>query len=354
MLGGIPGPIGQYFEVVSSGTTVISTVYGTEAENFTNGYVNFIVVKDDSEPFLVEAASFACAGPSHFRSQDTLIAVFCDGSYDAVPQVNATYFVVDEKLFAVPGGATATARGNASPILLNRTIMGTHHGQAFPFRSDQVLHSLTTTNRIARANESTEEDQLGSTFEVTSFQGEVLHRIANLSNPSESCIGFHGSSFENDTVVAGCSARDSGGLLVIQHNDQLDEYHTSHLGYPIPEKYVNHRVSEVKHHYKNPYYLADYADWTTYELIQLMAFQIHSPSLEGEGSSSESMNHGSTGFSNTVLAESTLLPLNMTHCFFGFELAEGEMVLVWLPTGTLRLYTLGDPDVWNLAAELQG
>ena len=132
-----------------------------------------------ANPSVIDNASFDCARAIHFVRHDDKIAIFCDGSYDA-PQVNSTVWVVDENKF---GSSTESA------IVFEETLQGSHHGVAIPVDDDHVLYSLASSDRVERTDAGA-SDTLPHTFQITDYEGNILHSIADTSSPDTSCSGF--------------------------------------------------------------------------------------------------------------------------------------------------------------------
>eukprot|EP00980_Cylindrotheca_fusiformis_P031313 scaffold26156_cov122-Cylindrotheca_fusiformis.AAC.1 len=111
-----PGGKGQILVGTGAGN-VVSLSRGSEDQNFADGRVNFLSsglgIEDHGdhfhvlkgEPSFISNAGFDCVTAVHVVSHDNKVAIHCDGSYDATPQINTTVWVVDETKMGSSGSA---------------------------------------------------------------------------------------------------------------------------------------------------------------------------------------------------------------------------------------------------------
>lgn len=233
----VAGSGGVNLDTTSSGKEVAAIYRGNEDLGFTDGAVSFFdtgvhteshgdhdVVEYDA-PSVIENAGFECARAIHYVRHDNKIAIFCDGSYTHVPQVNSTVWVVDESKFGASNGESA--------VVFSEILQGSHHGVAVPVDDNHVLYSLATVDRINRTPQGVDY-ALPATFQVVDYEGQVLHSIADESSPDMSCSGFHGSAASDNTISLACDA-DHGGILIVNYEDQVapsSAYTSRALSYP--------------------------------------------------------------------------------------------------------------------------
>jgi len=327
----LAGNNGQYLQHAgTSGITLGAVDRGTEENFYADGSVSFVttgvelhihdglpVIHKDEGLSLIANAAIDCARPIHLASHDNKVAVFCDGSYDAVPQLNSTVWVVDESLF---GSATQSA------IVYTETLQGSHHGVAVPVDDNHVMYSLALDDRINRINgvNGSPVSALPTTFQVVDYDGNVLHSLDDEIDPNASCSGFHGSSAIDNTIALACDA-DHGGIVVVDYNQNTAAYASRALSYPVD--YTVHRTGTLVDHPKSSLIIGNFAGATMFHLMIL------DPAMSG-----------------TQLQESSILELEARPCKFDFEQSEGEHVLVWLANGVFRVYAI-DP-AWSLVAEI--
>lgn len=318
----VPGGNGQVLQVTGS-HNVASIYRGTEASYWADGRVNFLstglsqeehgdhldLVKDGSS--IIQNAGFDCARPIHFVNHDSKVAIFCDGSFDALPaQINSTVWVVDETLI----GTSA-----ASAIVFTDTLQGTHHGVVIPVDDDHLLYSLALPGRI---NREEGVSSLPATFQVVDFDGSIMHSISDTSDPDTHCTGFHGSSAIENTFALACDA-SHGGIVVVEYDDVTSTYASRALSYPLE----GHRTGTFAEHDKSAHVVGNFAGESNE--FHLLAFD---PTAAAVG-------------------EPHIQTLDVGQCEFAFEKAHGEHLLVWLPSGMLQVYSV-DP-IWSLVAEVQ-
>lgn len=100
---------------------------------------------------------------------------------------------------------------------------------AIPVDEDHLLHSVALPERVLR---NTEASSLPSTFQVVDFEGNVLHRIADLEDPNANCAGFHGSAaLPNNTFVLACD-EVHGGVVIVNYEPATETYKSRALLYP--------------------------------------------------------------------------------------------------------------------------
>jgi hypothetical protein len=308
---------------VSASATVVASIYrGTAAKGFTDGaamWIDTAVYKEEhgdhfhvetGTPSLISNAAFNCSRPIHYTRHDKKIAIFCDGSYDANPQVNTTVWVVDEDKFKMSG---------ENAIVFSTTIQGTHHGVAVPVDDNHVMHSLALPERIRRNS----TNSLPSTFQIVDYKGNVLHSLTNTSNKDMSCAGFHGSWAIDNTFVLACDA-NHGGFLVVNYDPTGKTYKSRALLYPSAYA-MGHRTGSFAEDHKSPYVVGNFASSNQ---SHLMAFKP----------------------TDTVLTTANVQTLPLRQCAYAFEQTEAKLVLVFLPNGVLHAFTV---DPWTEVAKKQ-
>jgi hypothetical protein len=310
-------------DVTSDSQHVAVTYRGTLAAGFLNGVVNWIntgfAVEDHGDhyhlingvPTLLTTSMISCGRPTHGRTHGGKYGLFCDGSYDAVPQTNASLWVVDEAMLGTSMNA----------LLFNNSFMGTHHGIAVPLSDNHVLHSLTTPERINRNSTSS----LPSTFQITDFNGNIVHSLTNMSDKALHCQGFHGSVANNDTIALACDG-NHGGILIINYLKASKTFTSRALFYP--PGFTGHRTSSLTSHPKSPYVIGNFVMGTSTYMIAFQTSDIG------------------------PLTNSSLLPLPVAQCGYRFELSMGEYLLAFMPSGTLLAYTYDKMSSWKLRAQV--
>lgn len=306
----VAGGPGIDLEVDASGKHVAALFRGTMNVGYTIWVINFIGtgfrVEDQKinyvNPSLVANAAFECSRPIHFVRHDGKIAIFCDGSYVEDVRNNSTVWVLEEMKF----GSTPE-----SAIVFDTTLQGSHHGVVVPVDDNHVLYSLASSDRINRTPEG-DSQSLPATFQVTDYQGNVLHSLTNETDPSLSCLGFHGSWALDNTFALACNA-EHGGILIVDYMEAQEAYTSRALLYP--EAYVTHRTGSFAEHPRVDFVLANFADAVSGE-YHLMAFHP----------------------SEVALTDDHILPLDGRQCAFAFEQGEADIVLVLMPNGVLHAF----------------
>lgn len=312
---------------VTSDSRFVGVVYrGTVDVGYTNGVVNWIntgFAKEDhgdhyhlvyGAPTLVTESKFECARPIHFTPYDDKIGIFCDGSYENVPQINTTVWVIDETKLGTGTNA----------VVHTQTLLGSHHGVAVPVDDDHILYSLAAPDRINRTPNATLY-ATPWTFQITDYSGKVLHSISDTSNKNLYCSGYHGSAEKGNTFAMACDG-NHGGILLITYLPSSETYSSRALFYP--PGFIGHRSGTLYSHDKSPYAIGNFALGAA---NYLMAFE----------------------FTDTgAMTNSSLLPLPARQCGFQFEKSDGEYILNFMPTGILQAYTFSKATSWKLVAEV--
>jgi hypothetical protein len=204
-------------EATADSTHVVVVYRGTVDLGYTNGVVNWIstgFAKVDHEdhfdleystPTLVANSKFECAHPIHTTHHDGKIAIFCDGSYEYEPQVNTTVWVVEE----------AKLGTSMNAVVHNQTLQGSHHGVAVPVDDNHILYSLATPDRVDRTPNATLY-AVPWTFQITNYNGNVLHSIGDLTNKDLHCSAYHGSAAKDNTFAFACDG-NHGGILIVNY-----------------------------------------------------------------------------------------------------------------------------------------
>ena len=197
-----PSATNELWLDVTSDSMFVAAVYrGTADVGYTNGVVEWIhtgFAKEDhgdhyhlvyGAPKLMSNSRFACARPIHVTAHDGKIAIFCDGSYEYVPQVNTTVWVVDE----------AKLGTDTNAVVHTSTLLGSHHGVAIPVDDDHVFHSVATPDRINRTPNATLY-ATPWTFQIQDYnrQGE------------DSCQDQLDSPKRRETICICCKEREGG------------------------------------------------------------------------------------------------------------------------------------------------
>jgi hypothetical protein len=315
-----------WLDVLSDSQLVAVLYRGTADVGYTNGVVEWIqtgFAKEDhgdhyhlvyGAPQLVTDSKFSCARPIHVTTHDGKIAIFCDGSYEFVPQINTTVWVIDE----------AKLGTGISAVTYTSTLLGSHHGVAIPVDDDHVFYSVATPDRINRTPNATLY-ATPWTFQITDYDGNVLHSISDTSNKDLYCSGYHGSVAKNDAFALACYG-NHGGILIVNFLRSSETYTSRALFYPTG--FVGHRSDTLISHDKSPYVIGNFAFGSA---NYLLAFAT-----------------SDTG----TLSSSSLLPLPVRQCGFEFEKSDGEYILNFMPNGTLSAFTYDKVSSWNLVAEV--
>jgi hypothetical protein len=321
----VVGP--QYLQTSSTDGTV-TVLYRGKAENsWSDGTISFIRVGvtasshdvagfgvEKEDPSLVDDFHIKCVRPIHHVAHDEKIAVFCDGSYD--DNVNSTVWVVDERLFGE----------GEQPLVFTQELAGSHHGVVVPVDDNHVLVSVALPERIAKVEGS---GALPDGFTVYDYNSQVLHGLNEVEDPGRSCLGFHGSGVVSNNFVFACD-QDHGGLLVVNYEETGAAYTSRALSYP--DNFQDHRTGSLEYSHWSELVVGNFADRVVTLDYKLVAF---SPKNQ-----------------QGALDESQILNLAAAQCSFKFERSDGEdIILVWMPTGNLRVYAL-DP-MWMLIADIQ-
>ena len=315
-----------WLDVTSDGQHVAVSYRGTVDVGYTNGAVNWIntgFAKEDhgdhyhlvyGAPKLVANSKFACARPIHVTHHDGKIAIFCDGSYEFEPQVNTTVWVIDEaKLGTGVNAVTHTS-----------TLLGSHHGVAIPVDDDHIFYSLAAPDRVNRTPNATLYS-LPWTFQITNYNGNVLHSIGDTSNKNLYCSGYHGSAAKDNLFAMACDG-NHGGILIVTYLPSSETYSSRALFYP--PGFVGHRSGTLISHDKSPYIVGNFALGAANYLLAFETSEVG------------------------PLTNSSLLPLPVRQCGFEFEKSDGEYLLNFMPNGTLTAFTYDKVGSWKLMAQV--
>ncbi|KAL3803368.1 hypothetical protein HJC23_009332 [Cyclotella cryptica] len=269
--------------------------------SFENGQVSY------AAPSIVENANIDdCHRPVHQVHHESRIAIFCDGAFDAEPQINTTIHVIDETKFG---------SGSESAVVQSVTLPGTHHGVAIPVDDGHLLHSIALDDRVNRVSEAS---SLPSTFQVIDLEGNVLHELSNISNPDTHCAGFHGSAAMNNTFALACDDVH-GGIVIVEFDPVASAFTSRAVLYPDETKFDGFRVGSLAYHEKNSHFVGSYAlsEGTEFHLLSF------TPATK-------------------VLDESNLLTLpgEARECAYNFEVGSGEHVYVFMPNGVLHVFEI--------------
>jgi hypothetical protein len=315
---------------------VLTAAYvGSEEQNMTDGVVNLIHTGVELEtqgehthihsdvPYKIVNAEIGCGPAYHPHSGNGLLVVQCDGSNAAQPSVNTTVLVFDESKLS-------SSANDSSAILAEYKLAGSHHGAALPVDDGVILHSLATADII---NGVANASSLPEGFQVVDYQGTVMKQIADPTDPNMSCFDFHGSAHLDDTYYFACSRdlEEHGGVLIVEYNDDSQDFTTRHVKYPNDPDLPNHRAGGIAAHHDNPYIVTDFADWDAEgSASHLWAFEATATESSDDGI----LNLGSVG-----------------HCEYGFEQANGEWVVVLLKDLSVQVYEPGPS--WTKVAEVK-
>ena len=312
----------------SSTTEYVSAIYrGQENQLYQDGTVSFIDAgislenhgdhNDlvETDPVVISNADISCARPIHFEKHDQKIAVFCDGVITPTDLINTTIWVVDEEKLGQ----------KESAIIFNITLESSHHGVAVAVDDVHLLHSIALPERIA--GDSSRGTALPGTFQVINMKdGSVVHPLTDTSDPSKSCAGYHGSWAMDNTFLMACDD-DHGGILVLNYDPTAISYSSRTLLYPA--EYPEHRTGNFAHldeHHKSPRTVGSFASTTEYHLV---AFEPDA----------------------TALTEDNIQTVgSQRQCGYKFEMSEGQLMVVLVPDGTLKVYHVH--PVWELLAEM--
>jgi hypothetical protein len=314
--------LGPQFLYTSSTDGTVTAVYRGKTENsWQDGTVSFIRVGvspskgfavEQEDPSLVDDFHIKCTRPIHYVAHDQKIALFCDGAFD--DNINSTVWVVDESAFGE----------GKQPLVFYKELAGSHHGVVVPVDDNHVLISVATPERVAKAADSS---ALPGGFTVYDHDSQVLHGLNEIEDPSRSCLGFHGSGVVSNTFVFACD-QDRGGLLVVDYG-KTAAYTSRALSYP--DNFEAHRTGTLESSLRSELVVGDLADRGAND-YKLVAF---SP-RDQQG----------------TIDDDRFLNLDAPQCSFQFEQSDGEdLILVWMPTGNLRVYAI-HPE-WMLIADIQ-
>jgi hypothetical protein len=139
-------------------------------------------------------------------------------------------------------------------------------------------------------------------------------------------LGFHGSGVTDGTFAFACD-QNHGGLLILNYDSTTVTYVSKSLSYP--EKFASHRTGSLQSHQGSNLIVGNFADRASGS-FHLLSFN---PKTDA------------------AINEKQLLELTTAQCAFEFELSAGKLLLVWMPTGNLLIYTL-EPE-WMLVADVQ-
>jgi hypothetical protein len=318
--------LGPQFLIASPTAGTVTVVYRGQEENaYQDGTVSFIRVGvapgshvvsgfgvEKEDPSLVDDFHIKCARPIHHVAHDQKIAVFCDGAFD--DNVNSTVWVVDER---------ALGQGDQA-LVFTKELAGSHHGVVVPVDDNHVLVSVPTPERVTKAADSS---ALPDGFTVHDYDAQVLHGLNEVEDPSRSCSGFHGSGVVGNSFVFACD-QDHGGLLVVDYGEAVT-YTSRALSYP--DKFAAHRTGSLQSSRGSELIVGNFADRVAND-YKLVAFSPRSQ--------------------QGTIHDDSFLNLDAPQCSFQFEQSEGEdLILVWMPTGNLRVYAI-HPE-WMLIADIQ-
>ena len=315
-----------WLDTTADGQYVAAIYRGTVDVGYTNGVVQWIhtgFAKEDhgdhyhlvyGAPKLMSNSKFACARPIHFEKHDGKVGIFCDGSFEFEPQVNTTVWVIDE----------AKLGTGSSAVIHNQTLLSSHHGVAIPVDDDHIMYSLATPDRVNRTPNATLY-ATPWTFQITDYNGNVLHSIGDTTNKDLYCSAYHGSIAKDNAFALACDG-NHGGILIVTYNPTSETYTSRALFYP--PGFVGHRTGTLYAHDKSPYVIGNFALGAA---NYLLAFALTD-----------------TG----AMTNSSLLPLPARQCGFEFEKSDGDYILAFLPNGTLSALTYDKTSSWKLLAQI--
>jgi hypothetical protein len=163
-----------------------------------------------------------------------------------------------------------------------------------------------------------------SGFTIIDHEGNLVHSLNEVDDPTRSCLGMHGTGVTGTSTFTFACDQDHGGILIMNY-DGVFGYSSRALTYPEP--FGTHRTGHLTGHPKSSFVLGDFSDGQA-DSHHLMVFNPHIDSNISTGQLEE-----------------------LKYCSFDFERAAGELVTSWLPNGNLRVYSI-DPS-WMLIAEVQ-
>jgi len=304
----------------SSTDNVVSAYYMGNATDFwSDGRVSFIhsgVSVDSShvvsseitmEAPTLDDFSVQCARPIHHVAHRRRIAIFCDGAYDAVPQVNSSAYFVDERLL----------KSGADPVVYHHQLEGQQHGVAIPLDETHFLVSIAPEERINRQAASS----LPAGFHIFNDQGDLVHGVNDQDEAHMSCVGFHGSGHIGDNYAFGCGSGHDNGVLLIQYGPSLS-FSSSKILHAAGRD-ENLRVGSFVDHHHAPAFVGNYGSSSVVAV--------------------EPTHRGS-------MQEAHILDLPAARCGFGYEKTTGKYLYVWLANGVLQVYKVW-PE-WILVASV--
>ena len=276
---------------------------------------------DVEEPALLANTAFDCARAIHFVPHDGKVAIFCDGNFGETAQeeIASTVWVLDESKFTAD---------NTSAIVFEETLAGSHHGVAIPVDDDHVLYSLASPDRIQRTEAgSARAGALPATFQVTSYDGTVMHSLTDTTSKDLSCAGFHGESGKENRFALACDDQH-GGILLVDYNPEASSYTSRALSYP--DGFEGHRTGSFQGHLKGEYTIGNFAGP---DANYLMAFT----------------------HEETTLTEKHMYDVGaVAQCAFAYEKSMTELVLLMKPDGVLEAVQFSEEDgSWKKLAELE-
>lgn len=308
---------GMFVAIVSAGTSPTfedGTVYFVRtgilpSGHGTEGGGNPV---EKQVPTLVDNFFIPCSRPDHFSTHDEKFAVFCDGMLqDPSNVINSTIWVVDERRLGTQG---------SSPMIMNATLEGSHHGLVVPVDEGHTLTSVPTPERLAGGTGSFPDG-----FHVYDNDLNVVHSINEVQDPSKSCTGMHGEAILDNIFAFACD-QDHGGILIVEYND-AETYTTRAIDYPAG--YETHRTATLRGHVKSGAVVGTLVDRTAQSYHLIVAYPRRNL---------------------PVIPAPQVQALDALPCGFHLEQANGEFLLVWMPSGVLRIYAF-QPE-WMLVAEL--
>jgi hypothetical protein len=321
-----------YLELAAASLVVTAAYWGSEEVFMTDGVVNLVhtglslvdhgdhLDMVEGEPYLIVNADISCGAAYHPVSHNGIFMIGCDGSMEAEPPINTTVMAFDESNFSADPDAE-------SAVITTFTLDGSHHGVNIPVDDGHILHSIATEDLINRVGNTS---SLPNTFQVVDYEGNLLHELTDLSDPDESCFGFHGLAHFESSYYFACShdLEEHGGMLVVEYDDTTETYSSRHLLYPNANL-SNHRSGTIVGHQSSSYLIADFADWEA---------EVYAPQLMA-------LEEGST----EITPENVLNLGVRGQCDYGLEQSEGKLVVVMLPSGMVQVYS--PLPTWTLLAE---
>jgi len=326
----LKGKAPLYLDQAADSLIVTATFWGSDEAFNADGYMNLVHtgvgLEDhgdhsdvvDGDPYLINNVDISCGPAYHPVSSHGFLSVACDGN--AYAGINSTIMIYDEAKLS--GDADAE-----SPLLATYTLPGSHHGIAIPLGENRVMHSLPTAARLA----DPEADSLPNTFQIVDYEGNVVSTLSDEEDPNKSCFGYHGVSHVANEFVFACSSNidEHGGVLVFTYDETTDATTSRALMYPDTDL-EDHRSGGIVGHSKSDVVIADFASWDETYAPQLL-----------------SINPDATEIS----PENLLILGDLGMCDYDLEKANGEFVVVLLPSGMVRVYK-AVPE-WKFLAEKQ-